>query len=626
MAVKLNPEDYEFADQQPAEEGWGEYAKRNALKAPAQLYSTVRSGLGLGHLAKVALEEEERAPKNKLEEFFQAGRKKALRYVLPSPEEATQEAQALYSLFTSPENAKYLTESRSGDTGAELLLQELPLALATGGLSSIPAAAKYGTRLAGILGGSQLGSYAGGALGELLGRPKTGEALGAIAGGYGGGALASKASGSKHLVPAVLKEEASAAERAAQAAEQHARLAQEFEQKKAARIAAIEEEFKPKIAKAGQEHTKTRKELAADRDAFEKRKAQRVATIDKEIIDLERNIENLLEGRKPYYKQASLHNVKIEAPTSKINDVINETSLNLGGTSASEQALIYKALNDVEEVTKGGTAPIGQLERVEKNIGGQISRARKSGDANVVRHLTEVKEALKEAILEHGPEERIEPWLKGEEATWKASQLKKQKPMTKAELQAERSRIKAEKYPETEKVAGRELLEESKGNIKKLVQQKKDLIETIGKEKYESFVTNKETPPTIQKLVKEFEKGHKKGVFSKFAEGALGAALGFIVGGKATSFFGGAKDIGKAIKRAAGNVANAGKYEKAVFDYTREHHPALFKEYMDTLTSVKRQNIPRVVLRLNDISKKMEDAYSESGGSSGLNPDEYEFA
>lgn len=167
-------------------EAFGQRLVRNIAKAPTLAYEAATTGFGLGNLSNLVADrikarlEQVGAPQSVARGLTNLS---PLRLLNTTQQAREQAGQVL---------PRYMTETRKGDAPWEFLVRDLPIAAASGGLSSVGRAAGTLATGAGMYAGSALGQNVGQALGKQVGEPELGAALGSLAGGAGG-ALASRA-------------------------------------------------------------------------------------------------------------------------------------------------------------------------------------------------------------------------------------------------------------------------------------------------------------------------------------------------------------------------------------------------------------------------------------------------
>ena len=162
----------EQSQAQPEEEseGWLPYIGRNIAQLPTTAYSLGRSYGGLGNIFNAALQDIPMP--DKMREFLLAEQEKNV----PTISQAHQQ--------TVPYLPRVMTEQKPGDEWFQSLVPQAGLMAATGGLSSLPAAAESILSTLGVLGGSQLG---GNIAQTAFPESKLASEIGSIAGGLGGG-------------------------------------------------------------------------------------------------------------------------------------------------------------------------------------------------------------------------------------------------------------------------------------------------------------------------------------------------------------------------------------------------------------------------------------------------------
>jgi hypothetical protein len=296
--------DTNTSTQPTGEETWTDYGIRNLAKVPTQAYKLARSGLGVGNIAELG------ARKLGAPEAV----KKGLELVLPTTGQAEREAKAGYEKIVGPEKAKYLTESRPEDWGAEFLITEAPFIAASGGLGSLKGLGKALASSAGLLGGSIAGQKAGGLVGEYLGDEEVGEAIGGIAGGFGG----LKATHRVLNKPSdVIGHKVEPAQRA------------KFEKNRTKKLAELEKEYGPKLKNMSEVELSAALQSAREQDAFNKAKTDQIKSYRDEIKAYDNKIDTLKAKPSPetineYHKLKEGRKDFIKERNEKISEISKE--------------------------------------------------------------------------------------------------------------------------------------------------------------------------------------------------------------------------------------------------------------------------------------------------------------
>lgn len=155
---------------------------RNVAKLPTLAYEAATTGLGLGNLTNLLADRIQ----NKFEQAgLPQGVARGLTNITPlrllnTTEQARSQAGKVLPA--------YMTETRRGDAPYEFLVRDVPLAAASGGLSTLGRAAQTAGTAAGLYAGSALGEQLGRKAGQALGEEQLGAALGSLGGGFAGSA------------------------------------------------------------------------------------------------------------------------------------------------------------------------------------------------------------------------------------------------------------------------------------------------------------------------------------------------------------------------------------------------------------------------------------------------------
>ena len=152
-------------------EGWGSYIARNINQFPATALSTFQSGFGGGDILRL-LNQKIGVPQ--------------IQGQLPTYQEAREQYNPIVG------------QERPEDAPAQLVLKELGLAAATGGLSSLGNAGRFALGSAASHAGGAVGKELGGLVGKQLGDQDIGELVGGIGGGLTG---ATAAQAGRRLLP-----------------------------------------------------------------------------------------------------------------------------------------------------------------------------------------------------------------------------------------------------------------------------------------------------------------------------------------------------------------------------------------------------------------------------------------
>lgn len=339
-------------------ESWGEYGLRALAKAPAQAYSNVRTGLGLGHYAQTAIGAFPKEKTKPLRSF--------LKEYLPSYEQAEKEI------------AEYLPDyyyaSRQGDLPAELITGQLPFA-AIGGvpktagqlLRQIPGTA---ARIGATIGGGKIGEEIGGLFEPsqnlpeeereqiLEYRKRLGRDIGGLAGGAAG-AIGKQmiVKGAKAVLPSKFFPEELGKEDAI-------RLRKELNEKKAA--------YKKARVKEGGISVKHQQQKLKDIEA-----------VRKKLLQAKNRTKMLDESRTKNYAIATELETKYPVDASDLRKIIasHKKGSSLRGISRKDKKLINDIIRDIEKALLAGendlaigkdNISISELKQIKQNINDQI--------------------------------------------------------------------------------------------------------------------------------------------------------------------------------------------------------------------------------------------------------------
>jgi len=460
----------QFNESEPAPETRSEYWARNAAQAAPNLYVGGRSGFGLGDLLQylgnakgnaLGVNEQQFAEQHPnlnigqnrpQDPFFKAGsaiRDVLLRAGLPTGEQATGEAKAIFP--------KYATqESREGDWPAQLLLQNLPFVLSGGGLKSAGQFGKNILHQAGILGGAEAASAIGEQIGSLLLDPNDPDynkkkTLFGIAsqfpGAWAGGKLANRIiNAPSKVLPELERElleqqfEASKQERLNEATEKLETGKKEAETKKTEALEKVEQERKEKSTsrateeaemfskdateyflnldeienrykeenKTAEKNTKSAKEeLPVSKEVFTEEKNAKIRELSDEIEAVDTKAEAAKKESDKLYGEAEKIENEGSVDAHHVEEALKQVSEELqSGLPIETETIMHKIFNDVKNTIVNGKITIKQLKRLKRNINKNARRATK--------HLGPLFNALRETILENNSAEHNKLWQAAE--------------------------------------------------------------------------------------------------------------------------------------------------------------------------------------------------------------------
>jgi hypothetical protein len=547
--------------QQSSPEGWGGYAVRNVARAPVELAKNLASGFGVGDLAHGAVNQ------------------------LPGPEFLRNMIHKQIPLVTQKQAARpfeqglpeYLTKEQPGDEYAQALLGQLPFIAAGGGFSS-PLA--FGRELAtslGVLGGSEVGKYAGGELGERLGNRPAGEVSGSLAGGlaapFAVGSFFNRPSQS--LAPKL------------QATEEAA-----FNAAKAGRVAAAESQFVPKLQEARKALQASEFAIPKQKSLFESLKKSQIGEVKNEIASYKNQIKSLDEIRAPLYDTATKLEKNSRGSARDIAEAIKEVSQDIKkGVMPSDQKALSHNISAVKNAIAEGTLSLKDAKKFQKNFNDQIYN--RDATNSFKRYMNRITSELNNFIGRNGSPEHNANWNKAEQATRELKTLKKgEKEFLRSKDKAIRD-IQREKFSLQTEAGLKQDIREAKGALKATEQERDAVINAIGNEKYTAFLESKDAQKNVEKAIGTLISTgiHKTGAV------AVGSVLGAMVLGKPGAILGG----------AAGKLVQIGRNEYKIAKEVFQKHPELLKETGDLILKLGKKDAPRAIPLVNTLGKKIAE-------------------
>lgn len=561
------------------EEGPGGYIVRNLAKIPTLGYELARSGLGAGNLANLAaretglfnqkqtpnqykpgtpehyLEFKKSSPLNRPEEL--------LRTILPTTQQANKEAEAAFSTVSS--NPKYFTEHRPEDYWAETALTSIPF-LARGAAHGATGLGRAALQQAGLLGGSEIGRLAGGALGETIGKEELGSALG----GLGGGILGHKAVNALSNRPSKIIEP-------------------KVEEKKQAIINRPLEEIKTaKESMLNEPLAKIHREIKAKKESVANKPLMEIESYGKKLKQLE--VE-----RAPLYKKAEQLEGKSTGSPSSLQPVIDQVNERLElGIDPADYTKINKILAPLEGAIKKRSLSLNKTKKFQKNYNEQIYDRSASNSFKNILHP--VVEGLNNFIEKIGTPEHTQAWKQAEGTHKEFAQLKKGRKDFIASKKLELAKNKADYQ---------RFLDEKKFEESKVRQNYKDFVAEKNIEHKKLQDDYHSSTNKFDQLVKDFSKSKYGGNrASLIGLGGLGYTLKHIFG------FAPAAAITGAVKGV-----NLIRSEMKIAADALKNHPEIYAEYAKLAAELPRIDKARLVSTLADLGQKTQDIIDEENVS-----------
>ncbi len=545
-------------NQKPPKEGPSDYIIRNIAKTPVLAYELARSGLGVGNIVEPLLREGG-APK---------WAQKAARYILPTTQQANEEAQ-----HVAP---KFLTEHRPEDYWAELGLTELPFlgkAVAKGAVKGAVGLAKYGAKALTRTAGSKIGSSVGKAVGKKVGFPETGAGLGALGGGVLTGLALNKTLPSQALPQKVEQKQKN-----------------QFETNKSERLAEATQAAERELHLKKGELTKSIKELPKEKAQFQKLKDTAVKKVREDIKHYDDAIKKSGEGRAADYDQSAKITGAAQGKSDNINTTINEVYSDLPkGIDAADKSAIQYNLDALKAKTANGTLSVADAKEFQKNFNDQIYNYKASTPFK--RQMNRVTKSLSDFIEQNSPEEANAAWKRGEQATREMKLLQRER---KEFLKLKNQQIKDinnEKFSPEKEVHHKETQRANKESLNQAEKYHSDTIKSIGKEKYEDFIKSTTDQSKAAKILEK--------IGNVASDWGLAGVAGAI--GKAVFGYKAGAVIGAGIK---GYKITKNQYDIA--SQVMKEHPEIFKEYQQLIVDSAKLSTPEALRRVNDLGKKIE--------------------
>jgi hypothetical protein len=442
-------------------ENWGQFLVRNVAKTPVLAYELARSGLGIGNLAELT------ARKLGAPEQVKTG----LRYLLPTTEQAGQEAQTIL-----PE---YLTEHKPEDYWAEFTLTELPLIAATGGLSSLPNFLKSVAVSGAALLGGKAGGAAGAEIGKQIGDEEVGQTIGSLTGGFGGVLGAKKlARPSQTLIPKIKEQERSVLQNAL---------------------------------------STSSNQLLNEQEAFKKFKQGKINTVKNDIKTYNDRIKELDKLRKPLYEEATLLQGNLKGNTADLLDQLKESKKDVKkGVLGKDQALINSNIRKLEKFAKLKKGmKLADAKIFQKNFNDQIYN--RDASLSFKRNMAPIVNKLNEFIENTGGAEHSSAWTQAEEATREIKSLERgKKDFLKSSQESIRDINKQEFSPLREETLKREHTAA------------KNALKDFDKKTYNDLVSDLTTQNKLGNFINTIESNSP----GKYGLAGLGITLGYLTGGK----------------------------------------------------------------------------------------------
>ena len=595
--VNIDASNFSYHEPESQEEGWPEYIVRNAAKIPAVTYSTARSGLGLGDILK-ATQGAGMTPEAKW----------AQKTLIPSYEEAREEISQIL-----PE---YFTKQRAGDKWAEFAAGEVLPALLTGGLKSLPAAAKYGLNTLKLLGASTLGSTAGSIPGQLLGN-ETLEKYGGLIGGLGAGLYAG-APKQKRPTQLLHQLEESA-----------------FESSKSQRLQALKDEAAPIIAERKKELRESILKFPKEIDAFESLQKKQIKNVEKEIKAYHQRIKDLEKKAQPLYQEAKGLAEGIKGPANDFKDAIKQAKRDIKiGLTSSERSDVsnnIKSLNEIIKKTKGSkdiSALLPEVKLLKQRFNNQIYPEQRKGtlsftpppSRNFKSAMSPLVKSLNEFIDEVGGETHGAAWHPAEEATRELKLLKEgQKEFQQAKM-AEIKDIKGMSYPAEREAIIKDDQRFFKQQLNDIEKTHNAELKSVANETFQEYLKSKDTRDQADKIIDTV----KKYSSSPAAIGSMISALSYIlgIGGSNASALGTLTGVGLGASRS---LVNEIKAANEVF----KSNPQLLREAGSLFAKESIKNIPQLVRNANALGSKISNESNvENNGikPTQLRAEDFEFA
>jgi hypothetical protein len=555
---------------------------RYAAKVPTYAYQALRSAPGMQNLqhGQDVLMQKLQEDKHPLyEQLMQQG---GMPKIGVSPEEARQEAAQVLPNF--------MTQKLSLDPVAQALIGELPMAYATGGLSSLPAAGRYGL--------SMLGGYGGSALGGAIGG-KPGELVGGIAGSLLPGHLPSRYfKGLPEQIGEELKQ--------ARAKVDESKLG----------VQKAEESLAAAREKAGLlKSDAAQKKLLAEQRKLKSIKLEHNQAV--KAFESQHKYDKMIETKKAqqskYYTSAEpLENRTPSDATKVVTDIRKLQPRLFEGLAAEDKTTIMNAMNDIEALAQENKLTTQQAKRTIKNLNEQVyaDSAKRQGmydrpikESRAVADLvSEINKPLYEFIEENNSAKHNKLYNKGREITkeihddirGRKEYLKKQEKQQKIKSLA----------AETEEAQYKTELAKKEAKQTALEQKHKDIIETHDTQLKEARESLKEHAKDLKDIEKNA--GKKKTLWTNIAEhkGLTSAASSLFTGLLSAI---GVPYAGTLAIGGLATGAGMGLYnEMKILKNAARNHPEQFAEFLKSIKDVTPSNINKTIVRLNSVAKDMK--------------------
>ena len=594
----LNPSNFSTSKPKESEESWPGYIVRNAAKAPALTYASVRSGLGIGDALKYL-----QGPKAEPEAVW------SQRVLIPTFEEAREELGSV----GVPE---YLYKEKPGDRWAEFVSGLIIPAKAGGALKSLPEAGKFGFNVLKTLGGATLGSSAGRAIGGLTGNQTAEDVLGA-AGGLAGGLYA----GSRGKRPTQLL---------------HQVEEEAFEANRAQRINALKERDAPLLAQRQKELRDAVLQYPKEKTAFEKTQKSQIKDIQNEIKSYHQKIKDFQAEATPLYEEAKGLAEGIKGPANSLKQAIKDArrDIKIGLTSSDRSTMndnIKSVNNIIKKSTKKGVESINTLlpeakllkQRFNNQIYPQQNKQTLSfapqPSKNFKSAMAPLVKSLNEFIEEAGGEAHAEKWNPAEEATRALKLLNEgKKDFEKAKLDQIKE-IKSMSFPAERAAILKDDQRFYKQQLNDIEKTQNTELNAVAKETFDSFLKEKNSKEAVVNVIDALK---YYGVPSA-GIGTMISAAGHILG------------LGSTTSKALGTLAGLGvgvgrllQKEILAANEVFQRNPQLLREAGSLFANDALKNLPLLLREVSSLGYRVSQEAGineEENQQSQINPEDLEF-
>lgn len=378
------PHEEANVNQSPQPSQWTQASGYNPLhyiaKIPTYMYQAFRSAPGFKTLDMINEIIKVERPHLKEAQLFHA---------YASPEQARQEAAEILPSI--------MTQKLPLDWLAETAISELPIAAATGGLSSLKSLGRYAASAA----TGHLGALLGGALGETVGAPKMGAVAGGVLGGLVPGFIPSRYF--KGKIPSLKNKK---------------QLAEEFE--------SIE------------------RQLPAEKQALEISKKNRIADKINVIEGYSKKIDNIKEKRTALYSKARQLEKGAAGNPGNLKEIFNKNAKPVELTLDDFHRNLFQ---DFENKLAQGTLPIADAKEFNHMLNDLVYRKNLPNAAK--SKVMKIKNSALEFIERVGSPEHTREYKRANKASVKMFKAQKKLGDDIRRTNQEIRNIKGEKIPPT---------------------------------------------------------------------------------------------------------------------------------------------------------------------------------